>query len=75
MLVLTLAGNGTGIVTLSGPINRGSGNRDYAITKTGISTFSLTGASNYGGLTTISAVGPEYPKWNTRSARPLRERP
>jgi autotransporter-associated beta strand protein len=55
MVVLTLTGNGTGVVTLSGPINPDSGNRDYAITKTGTSTFSLTGASNYGGLTTVSA--------------------
>ena len=54
-IVLTLAGNGTGVVTLSGPIYTGSGNRDYAITKTGTSTFSLTGANDYRGLTTISA--------------------
>lgn len=54
-VVLTLTGNGAGIVTLSGPINAGNGNRDYAITKSGTSTFSLTGTSNYGGVTTISA--------------------
>ena len=51
-VVLTLAGNGTGVVTL-GPIT-GSGNRQYAITKTGTSTFSLTGVSTYEGVTTIS---------------------
>jgi fibronectin-binding autotransporter adhesin len=55
MIVLTLAGDGSGVVTLSGGINAGSGNRDYAVTKTGTSTFSLTGASDYDGLTTISA--------------------
>lgn len=53
-VVLTLAGNGAGLVTLSGSISPGTGNRDYAITKTGLSTYSLTGANNYGGLTTIS---------------------
>jgi autotransporter-associated beta strand protein len=51
-VVLTLTGNGAGVVTL-GPIT-GSGNRQYAITKTGTSTFSLTGASDYKGATTIS---------------------
>lgn len=53
-ITLTLTGGGTGVVTLSGSINAGTGNRDYAITKTGTSTFSLTGASNYGGATTVS---------------------
>ena len=52
-VVLTLTGNGAGVVTLSGPID-GSGNRQYAITKTGTSTFSLTGASDYEGATTVS---------------------
>ncbi len=54
MLVLTLAGNGTGVVTLSGAIVAGSGNRDYAINKTGTSTFSLSGTNTYAGGTTIS---------------------
>jgi fibronectin-binding autotransporter adhesin len=54
-VVLTLAGNGSGMVTLSGAITAGSGNRDYAITKTGTSTFTLSGANTYGGATTISA--------------------
>jgi autotransporter-associated beta strand protein len=54
MVTLTLAGNGLGVVTLSGPINSGSGNRDYALNKTGTSTFSLSGNNNYGGGTTIS---------------------
>ncbi|HEX8077344.1 MAG TPA: autotransporter-associated beta strand repeat-containing protein, partial [Chthoniobacterales bacterium] len=55
LVVLTLTGDGAGIVTLSGTINSGAGNRDYAITKTGNSTFVLSGVSNYGGATTISA--------------------
>jgi fibronectin-binding autotransporter adhesin len=54
-VTLTLTGNGTGIVTLSGTINSGNGKRDYAITKTGTSTFTLSGANTYGGATTISA--------------------
>lgn len=54
-VTLTLAGSGTGVVTMSGVISAGSGQRDYAITKTGTSTFSLTGANTYGGLTTINA--------------------
>ncbi|MFN2623421.1 MAG: beta strand repeat-containing protein [Chthoniobacterales bacterium] len=54
-VVLTLAGNGSGIGTLSGAITAGSGNRDYAITKTGTSTFTLSGANTYGGATTINA--------------------
>lgn len=54
MVVLTLTGDGSGVVTLGGGINAGSGNRDYAITKSGTSTFSLTGVSDYDGLTTIS---------------------
>ncbi|MEY2518652.1 MAG: fibronectin-binding autotransporter adhesin [Verrucomicrobiota bacterium] len=53
-VTLSLTGGGSGVVTLSGSINAGTGNRDYAITKTGTSTFSLTGASNYGGATTVS---------------------
>ncbi len=52
---ITLTGNGTGVVTLSGNILIGNGNRDYAITKTGASTFVLSGANTYGGATTISA--------------------
>jgi autotransporter-associated beta strand protein len=54
-VTLTLSGNGTGIVTMSGVIAIGTGQRDYAITKTGTSTFSLSGANTYGGLTTISS--------------------
>jgi autotransporter-associated beta strand protein len=53
-VTLSLTGGGSGMVTLTGSINAGAGNRDYAITKTGTSTFSLTGASNYGGATTVS---------------------
>jgi fibronectin-binding autotransporter adhesin len=42
------------VVTLSGAITPGNGNRDYAISKTNTSTFILSGANNYGGATTIS---------------------
>lgn len=52
---LTLTGNGSGIVTLSGIISVGGGGRDYVITKTGTSSFTLSGVNTYGGLTTISA--------------------
>ena len=48
-----LAGNGSGIVTMSGAIETGNGSRDYALVKTGSSTFALTGANTYGGGTTI----------------------
>ena len=53
-VTLSLAGNGAGVVTLSGAIQAGNGNRDYAINKTGTSTFSLTGTNTYAGGTTIS---------------------
>ena len=52
---LALAGNGTGIVTLSGSITRDNGQRDVAVTKTGTSTFVLSGtSSDYSGGTAIS---------------------
>jgi fibronectin-binding autotransporter adhesin len=51
---ITLTGAGTGVVTLSGNILVGNGNRDYAITKSGTSTFVLSGANTYGGGTTVS---------------------
>ncbi|MEP7014425.1 MAG: autotransporter-associated beta strand repeat-containing protein [Verrucomicrobiota bacterium] len=51
---LTLAGTGTGLVTLSGVIAAGPGQRDYALIKTGSSTFALTGVNTYGGGTTIN---------------------
>jgi fibronectin-binding autotransporter adhesin len=54
-VTLNLNGGGTGVVTLSGTINSGAGNRDYAIAKSGTSTFTLSGANTYGGATTISA--------------------
>jgi autotransporter-associated beta strand protein len=54
-VTLNLNGGGTGLVTLSGAINSGAGNRDYAIAKSGTSTFTLSGANTYGGATTISA--------------------
>ncbi|MEY2565380.1 MAG: large repetitive protein [Verrucomicrobiota bacterium] len=52
---IILTGNGTGIVTLSGAVSPGSGQRDYAISKTGTSTFVLSGANGYGGGTSVSA--------------------
>ena len=52
--ILTLTGGGTGVVTLSGIISIGNGNRDYAIVKSGSGTFSLTGANTYAGGTTIN---------------------
>jgi autotransporter-associated beta strand protein len=53
-VTLTLDGGGSGVVTMSGVISAGSGHRDYAIEKTGASTFSLTGTNTYAGGTTIS---------------------
>ena len=54
MVTLTLTGAGSGTLTLSGNITAGSGNRDYAIVKSGSSTFSLTGTNTYTGGTTIN---------------------
>jgi autotransporter-associated beta strand protein len=54
-VTLTLTGSGPGIVTLSGSIDSGSGNRDYAITKTGTSSFTLSGNNTYGGATAVNA--------------------
>jgi autotransporter-associated beta strand repeat len=51
---ITLTGNGSGVVTLSGTILAGNGQRDYAITKSGTSTYVLSGANTYGGATTVS---------------------
>jgi len=51
---ITLTGDGTGVVTMS-MIVSGNGLRDYAITKTGTSTFVLSGNNTYGGATTVSA--------------------
>jgi autotransporter-associated beta strand protein len=51
---ITLTGSGTGIVTLSGNILPGVGQRDYAISKTGTATFVLSGTNSYGGATTVS---------------------
>lgn len=53
-IVLTLTGDGSGVVTLSGAINTAGGSKDYAITKTGTSTFVLSGANAYRGTTTIN---------------------
>ena len=51
---ITLGGNGTGVVTMSGNISPGNGQRDYAISKTGTSTFILSGTDSYGGATTVT---------------------
>jgi len=53
-VTLTLGGNGTGVVTMSGIIANGGGAKDYALSKSGTSTFTLSGANTYGGTTTIS---------------------
>ena len=50
---IQLAGNGAGLVTMSGAIETGNGGRDYALVKSGSGTFALTGANTYGGGTTI----------------------
>jgi autotransporter-associated beta strand protein len=52
---LALSGDGGGVVTLSGAINNGSGNRFLSITKSGTSTFTLTNTNTYSGLTSVSA--------------------
>ncbi|MEA3213628.1 MAG: hypothetical protein QOE70_6685 [Chthoniobacter sp.] len=51
---ISLTGDGRGIVTLGGVIASGSGQRDYALVKSGSSTFALGGANTYGGDTTIN---------------------
>jgi autotransporter-associated beta strand protein len=51
---ITLDGNGTGLVTLSGGIHQGNGQRDYALTKNGNSIFVLSGASTYSAGTTVN---------------------
>jgi fibronectin-binding autotransporter adhesin len=54
VVTLVLTGTSPGVVTMSGIISSGSGQRDYAMVKTGASTFSLTGMNTYAGGTTIS---------------------
>jgi autotransporter-associated beta strand protein len=54
-VTLTLGGNGSGIVTLAAAITSGTGNRDYALVKSGSSTFCLSGANTYTAGTTVSA--------------------
>lgn len=51
---LTLDGNGTGVVTLSGVISSGNGQRDYALTKNGNTTYVLSGANTYDAGTTVN---------------------
>jgi fibronectin-binding autotransporter adhesin len=52
--ILTLDGDGAGVVTLSGVISDSNGHRDYSVVKTGNSVFSLTGVNTYSGGTTIN---------------------
>ncbi len=55
-VTLALAGDGGGVVTLSGAITEGVGSgRTLGITKSGTSTFVLTASNAYTGLTTVSA--------------------
>jgi len=51
---LTLDGNGTGLVTLSGTMLDGMGNRKIKVVKQGDSTFLLTGNSTYTAGTDIN---------------------
>jgi fibronectin-binding autotransporter adhesin len=54
--VLTLTGNGTGLVTLSGTITENNnGSKNLALLKTGSSTYLLTGSNAYTNGTTIQA--------------------
>src|SRR2546423_8366722 len=46
-ITITLTGDGSGIVALSGAILFNTGQKDYAITKTGTSTLTLFGANPY----------------------------
>jgi fibronectin-binding autotransporter adhesin len=53
---LTLTGNGTGLVTLSGVITEQNNNSHKTLlTKTGTSTFVLSGANTFSGATSINA--------------------
>src|SRR5688572_18030111 len=52
---LVLTGNGTGVVTLSGTIAGGNGQRDYSMTKTGTSTFVLLGNATFDGPVAVNA--------------------
>ena len=51
---INLTGNGTGVVTLSGVISPGTGQREYTVIKTGTSTFVLSGNNTYGGSTAVN---------------------
>lgn len=55
VVTLNLAGAGSGVVTISGAILNGAGNRDYAIDKAGTSSFVLSGVNTYAGGTTVDA--------------------
>src|SRR5438067_759412 len=53
---LTLTGNGTGLVTLSGVITeQNNSSHTTLLTKTGTSTFVLSGANTFSGATSINA--------------------
>src|SRR5688572_27727805 len=51
---LVLTGDGTGVVTLSGTIAGGNGQRDYSMTKTGTSTFVLFGNATFDGPVAVN---------------------
>jgi autotransporter-associated beta strand protein len=51
---LALTGNGTGVVTLSGVISTGAGARTTSLTKSGSSTFVLSGNNTYTGTTSVT---------------------
>ncbi len=51
---ITLDGDGTGVLTLSGTFGDGNGSRKTAISKSGNSVFLLSGGGGYSGGTTIT---------------------
>ena len=51
---LTLGGDGSGLVTLSGVLSQQNNNKILALTKTGNSTFILSGANTYTGATQVN---------------------
>jgi autotransporter-associated beta strand protein len=51
---VNFSGDGSGLATFSGIINKGTQSRDYKIVKAGTSSFALTAANTYAGGTTIN---------------------
>lgn len=54
-VTLTLGGTGTGSLIITGAILTGTGNKDYAVTKSGAGTVILSGGNTYRGATTINS--------------------